>query len=378
MEPSLDNWTTFFLLAASTGIFVSLVLLVRSKSASLFLVPAIIIGLFSLVLLQYVLFWTRYQTVIPYFIYLPNFLLGLIPVLVIRYSNRLLGRKPRRYTRFLYIPVLFGLLSNILYWLGVFQIESEASGLIWSLGNILFIGLNPWVVVVLYGFSAVELYRFQVPLEGPRRRYFKMMLGSLVLFAIAFASYFILVNFSFFNSTWDYAISIMMSGTIYFLGGTLIAKSTNQLFPEAKGSNQALLDEKSVDELFLELDQKIRKECHYRKDDLRLEWLAEKLNIPRNYLSYIINTKSGNNFNNFINEYRVKEAAELLISRTDLTVKDIYFQVGFNNKATFYQAFKRKYDSTPTEYRMSNKSNRIEMNGTLKSSALIQNGKGSG
>lgn len=352
MEPSLDNWTTLFLLVSSTGFFVSIVLLTKSKESELYLLPSFITGLFSLVLFQYVLFWSNYQTVIPYFRFLPNFLLGLIPVLVILFSNRLLRKKWHPATYLLYIPPALGLLFNICYWTGLVPVGPEASEFIRFGSQILFLGLNPWVIVGLYALSIVKLYILQIRLDGARRRYFRIMIWTLLLFKLAYASYFILVKFSFFNSSWDYAISIVMSATIYFLGGVLIAKSTRHIFPEAKGSGQELLDEKSVDEFFLELDKRMRKECHYRKDDLRLEWLAEKLEIPRNYLSYIINTKSGMNFNHFINNYRVDEAAELLVSRTDLTVKDIYFQVGFNNKATFYQAFKKKYKCTPSEYRI--------------------------
>ena len=369
MEPTLDHWTTLFLLVSATGFFVSIALLFKSREAELYLLPALIIGLFSLVLFQYVLFWTNYQSIIPYFKFLPNFLLGLIPVLVIRFSNKLLRKDSHSTTYLLYIPLAMGLLFNMGCWIGVFPLKPEYSKFIRYTGRFLYMGLDPWVIIALYIISIVKIFKLQMNLDGARSRYFRIIIVTLSLFTLAYASYFILVHFSFFNSSWDYAISIVMSATIYYLGGTLIARSTSHIFPEAKGTNQELLDEKSVDEFYQELDKRMRKECHYRKDDLRLEWLAEKMEIPRNYLSYIINTKSGTNFNGFINEYRMKEAAELLTSRTDLTVKDIYFQVGFNNKATFYQAFKKKYKCTPSEYRVSQKEK-----GIIQPSEIIQNG----
>ncbi|MEM9051806.1 MAG: helix-turn-helix domain-containing protein [Bacteroidota bacterium] len=362
MEPTLDNWTTLFLLASSTGLFLSIALLMKSRKAELFLMPSLIIGLFSIVLFQYVLFWTNYQSVFPYLRYLPNACLGLIPVLVIHFSHRLLSKTPHRALRLLYLPLAFGILFNVCFWLGIYPIQSDVSDFVRYTGRILFLGLNPWVVVGLYIISIIVLFKLQSHLDGARKGYFTAMITTLSLFTIAFASYFVLVRFPFFNSSWDYAISIVMSGTIYFLGGSLITRSTSQIFPEAKGSTE-LLDEKSVDEFFDDLDLRMRKECHYRKDDLRLEWLADKMQIPRNYLSYIINSKSGKNFNAFINDYRVQEASELLVSRTDLTVKDIYFQVGFSNKATFYQAFKKRHNCTPTEYRMVYKSQSVSANG---------------
>jgi len=369
MEPSLDQWTSIFLLVSATGFFISIALFIKSREAELYVLPSLMIGLFSVVLFQYVLFWTNYQSVFPHLVFLPNVLLGLIPALVIRFSNKLLNKQSHPATKLLYIPPALGFLLNITFWAGVFPFQSQPLEIVEWIFRVLVLGINPWVIVGLYVLSIIQLFRLQKNLDGARRKYFQMMIVSLSLFSLAYASYFVLARLSFFNDSWDYAISIVMSATIYYLGGTLIPKSTNRIFPEAKVTGQELLDEKSVDEFYAELDKRMHKECHYRKDDLRLEWLAEKMEIPRNYLSYIINTKSGKNFNAFINDYRVKEAAELLTSRTDLTVKDIYFQVGFSNKATFYQAFKKKYKCTPSEYRMKQK-----RKGIIQPSEIIQNG----
>lgn len=372
MEPTLDHWTTLFLFAASTGFFLSIALLIKSRKAQLFVIPSLIIGLFSIVLFQYVLFWTKYQEVFPYLIFLPNFLLGLIPVLTLHYSHRLLSKEPKVFFNLLYAPLALGFLFNLGCWIGVFPIRSEASDILRYSGGVSSFGLNPWVITGLYAITILKLFQLQASLDGARKRYFRIIILTLAIFTLAYSSYFVLVRFSFFNSSWDYAISVVMSATIYFLGGALITKSNSEIFPEARGSSQELLDEKSADEFYLELDKRMRKECHYRKDDLRLEWLAEKMGIPRNYLSYIINTKAGKNFNGFINNYRVKEAAELLLTRTDLTVKDIYFQVGFSNKATFYQAFKKKYSCTPSEFRMKREGHKD----FIRATNLTKNGNG--
>ena len=87
----------------------------------------------------------------------------------------------------------------------------------------------------------------------------------------------------------------------------------------------------------------------YRDNELRLVHLADQLGFSTHLLSQIINNKSGNNFNHFVNEYRLQEAEELLISSKHAQVKSIYFDVGFNNKATFYKAFKMKHHCTPLE-----------------------------
>jgi len=85
--------------------------------------------------------------------------------------------------------------------------------------------------------------------------------------------------------------------------------------------------------------------------NLNLNDLAAKLNINRVYLSQIINDTFNNNFNNLINEYRIKEAINLL-QNNELNYKMEYIAIlcGFNSKSTFYTAFKKITGVTPSEY----------------------------
>ena len=55
----------------------------------------------------------------------------------------------------------------------------------------------------------------------------------------------------------------------------------------------------------------------------------------------------------FINKYRVEEAKKKLSSRTykQFTILAIAYEVGFNSKSAFYNAFKKFTDTTPTKFR---------------------------
>ena len=92
----------------------------------------------------------------------------------------------------------------------------------------------------------------------------------------------------------------------------------------------------------------------YLNNDLRLVQLADKIGFSSHILSKLINEKSKKNFNQFINEYRLEEAKKLLIENSEARIKTIYFDVGFNNKATFNTAFKNKFNCTPSEYKRKN------------------------
>ena len=88
----------------------------------------------------------------------------------------------------------------------------------------------------------------------------------------------------------------------------------------------------------------------YIDNELRLVKLADQVGYSTHLLSKVINKKYGGNFNSFINDYRLKEAETLLAKKDETSIKSIYFDVGFNNKATFYKAFKAKHNCTPLEY----------------------------
>ena len=89
--------------------------------------------------------------------------------------------------------------------------------------------------------------------------------------------------------------------------------------------------------------------------ELTLAQLSKQTNIPSHYLSQVINEKMRCNFLDFINKYRVKEAQAKLANRKfdHYTIIAIAFEAGFYSKTTFYSAFKKFADTTPSSYRKS-------------------------
>ncbi|OMP31466.1 AraC family transcriptional regulator [Mangrovimonas sp. DI 80] len=100
------------------------------------------------------------------------------------------------------------------------------------------------------------------------------------------------------------------------------------------------------------LDEKI-----YRDSSLNLEKLSEKLDTSRHNTSQIINEHFNENFFELVNDYRIQEAKELLmISNPEfkMNISEIFYEVGFNNKVTFNNAFKKRTGLTPSQYRKEN------------------------
>lgn len=83
-----------------------------------------------------------------------------------------------------------------------------------------------------------------------------------------------------------------------------------------------------------------------------LKELATLLGTNPNYLSKIINSGTGMNFNDFINQYRVEEAKSKLLDPeyANLTVAAIGNSVGFTSKSAFYTAFKKHAKISPSAF----------------------------
>jgi len=99
--------------------------------------------------------------------------------------------------------------------------------------------------------------------------------------------------------------------------------------------------------------QYIRLEKPYVNPELRLSELAEKLELSSSHFSEILHYCFEENFNNFINFYRVIEAQELMKKPDfkDAKIMTIAFDSGFKSKTTFNRVFKNYTGQTPSEYR---------------------------
>ena len=99
----------------------------------------------------------------------------------------------------------------------------------------------------------------------------------------------------------------------------------------------------------------LESEKTYLNSDLNLKNIAEYLDIPPHQLSQVINTGTKGNFYDLINSYRIKEAKRQLTdpSKQNLSILAIAYEVGFNSKSAFNNAFKRYTDMTPSQYKKS-------------------------
>ena len=90
---------------------------------------------------------------------------------------------------------------------------------------------------------------------------------------------------------------------------------------------------------------------NYLNIDYTVSTLANDLNFNRNYISQVINESFHQNFSNFLNGYRIKEARKILSSiNLNFTIEAIAGMVGFKSKTAFNNAFKKYVGVTPSFY----------------------------
>ena len=94
----------------------------------------------------------------------------------------------------------------------------------------------------------------------------------------------------------------------------------------------------------------------YLNAELTIYDLSHQVGISVKNLSLILNHKLKKHFFDFINEFRIEQAKEILRDpeKNQFTVLEILYDVGFNSKSSFNTAFKKYERVTPTEYRKKN------------------------
>ena len=138
------------------------------------------------------------------------------------------------------------------------------------------------------------------------------------------------------------AICALLSSIFYYLG-----YSWSEKLLEAKRSTwRPSLRSKVIFDTF------IRLVTEFHNTERGMVFYADKLCLTPKYLSKLVKNISGRSAPEWIDAYVILEAKNLL-KYSDLSIKEIVFQLNFRNQSVFYKFFKSHTGMTPTEYRKS-------------------------
>lgn len=129
---------------------------------------------------------------------------------------------------------------------------------------------------------------------------------------------------------------------------SLILEDGNSAVVKTQVLNIETLEQEKEKLIFIMLHSK-----PYLDSELNLVKLAQMQGMGIRELSYLINQGFGENFNQYINKYRIEESKRLLSDPNfaHLNMVGIAYQSGFNSKTIFNTTFKKITGETPSEFR---------------------------
>lgn len=209
-----------------------------------------------------------------------------------------------------------------------------------------------------YGFSVNKFFSPKGSIQFIWVRF--LVLGNLVIW-IAKCQSFLFWFFSRDGSWCTFtATTYFMTFFIFFNTILFFVLKTPDFFSKNKKYENSILSDALRIEYKDKLVRHMETEKPFLNMDLNLDILSKELSIQTRYLSEVINVFFQKNFFDFINDYRIEECKRLFNdSKYDnRNILEIAFESGFNTKATFNSAFKKRTSVTPLQYRKNNSRNK--------------------
>ncbi|WP_046757226.1 helix-turn-helix domain-containing protein [Kordia jejudonensis] len=366
MKATINLWIMlFFAFAIQSFVLAILFFLKRKGDRIANSIFGIFLMLFSYNLLFNCAYWSNYQGSFVEHMSFTNFIpwVSYGPLLYV-YIKRVLKQRPFTWTDFRHaIPVIW-----ILMVFGRFYFLPYDVKLTVAAENTYENYVNWWpipreymvyTVMLLMFVYVFKIYAFYKKEKGnvpePQRLWIKSLWLCFSGFAFVFFIYFVLIYMRLMTISNDYLIGYAM---IFFIGIVSyfsfmqpnIFSGTIQ-FPFAKyqnnGLSRTIANEMKDKLVFLMESDKL-----FLDNSLTLDVLAERLNLSRHHTSQLINEYFRVNFFEFVNNYRIDEAKKLLQDHNNtLNINQIIYAAGFNNRTSFYNAFKKKTGVSPKSYR---------------------------
>ena len=147
-------------------------------------------------------------------------------------------------------------------------------------------------------------------------------------------------------------ITFVQTGFILLIGiASSVARSVST---DDDDPSPARIDSTDADEAIIKRIETIfTTEALHKSEDLSLRKLARRLGVPDRQVSNAINRVCGTNVSQFVNDFRIKAACDML-RQTDANILEVSLAAGFASKSNFNREFQRVMGQTPSSWRKSN------------------------
>ena len=137
------------------------------------------------------------------------------------------------------------------------------------------------------------------------------------------------------------AVASIIASLFYVLGGLIMKNVSRKPQPSGAAANTRV-------ELLFEHFMSLVTEYH--SFERNMSFYANRLGLTPKYLSKLIKQVSGRSAPDWIDSFVILEAKNLL-KYSDVSIKEIVYQLNFPNPSVFYKFFKAHTGLTPSEYR---------------------------
>ena len=184
----------------------------------------------------------------------------------------------------------------------------------------------------------------------------KFYLGGItIIYIITAIVITLLILFA--NSWRDFSLYYVISIVFVFLIGIILffdPKFFRTIKEKYQGSH---LDEKSMKLIYSQIEKEFITIKIFLNNKLSLDFLSLKLDIKSQHISQTLSELVKENFNDYVNRHRIEHSKKLLVAKSydNYKIEAIAQDSGFNNKVTFYKAFSKFTNTTPSIYRKNKK-----------------------
>ncbi|MFY0604401.1 MAG: helix-turn-helix domain-containing protein [Flavobacteriaceae bacterium] len=360
----MNSWTILLAFFSVLGFVMSIIFFFKKGEFNKLF--AVLVFMFAYNIFFNVLYWTQLKTKLYAFFHMSYFIpLSLYGGLFYLYLKSITTRRNITKLDSLHFSPLF--ITLILY-SGFYFLKPSIKYKILvegtSLEYVIHFPYFEQLLVVILAIYTIAIYqKFKNIFQDDKemQNWVRYVIFAFIGFTLSFIAYEVLMLTNILKVEHDYIITIcsaifigVISYLVYVYPAIFNGKSIQEVLPFVKYKKTGLGKEESL-KLKKDLITIIESEKPYLNCDLRLVHLAKMLNIPRHHTSQVINEHFDTNFFDFINQYRVSESVRLIKEdKSHHTMESIAYQSGFNNRVSFYKAFKKYKGVTPTVFKEQN------------------------
>lgn len=203
--------------------------------------------------------------------------------------------------------------------------------------------------IMVYAIScALYLYFNSKKLSAKRLQY-------ALFLVIAYVCSSILISYlTHFAEGWrDFASYYLILTLLIFGVGYFLFKNPDFLLQIKKKYFGSNLNRKDMLRIQSKIEKIFKEDQVFLDGNFNISGLSKQLNEKQHHVSQTFSEFISESFNDYVNRHRIEIAKQYLhdSNYSNFKIEAIAFESGFNNKVTFYKAFTKFTDQTPSAFR---------------------------